>query len=367
MVRREVPQPRRRSRFGIAAAIIAGTIGIGTVAYAGVSSAATSFVTPAGGGVVTQLALDNGGYTKCLNDFGQNVTAGARITLYTCGTNQIANQWVTYPDNTIRPYLNTGMALTVNGSNHTVLEPATGIPAQSWYYRDDGALVSGLTNAVGVSYMLNDPGYNTANGTQQIIWNEGNWQPITTNAHWWVTSARFGSSTLSNRPDSGGNGYWANDHLSRGAMVLYMGDKVPGTHTYQGSVSDTGTFHALAGAYQPNQGGANAGHKLGDSLGGSATGGTGYSFTSSNFVSKFPGSAYSGSNPTSTSLWYKLFFSGTTAFSGGIATSGPVQWSWQYISNADVCGNHETWTDAAFNNGGQDSGAGNITAPAACV
>lgn len=41
MVRREVPQPRRRSRFGIAAAIIAGTIGIGTVAYAGVSSAST--------------------------------------------------------------------------------------------------------------------------------------------------------------------------------------------------------------------------------------------------------------------------------------------------------------------------------------
>lgn len=348
-------QPKHAARRAVRAWMVAAAVAFsGSVTGGLVAATASSASAATTGGVTTEIVLANGGYRQCLNDWGQITVPGARVTLYACGTGQAANQWVTFPDSTIRPSLNTAMALTVNGSNQTVLEPATGATAQNWYYRDDGALVSGLTNAVGVSYLLNDPGYNAANGVQQIIWNEANWQAPTTNAHWWVTKARFASSTLSDRPDSGGNGNWANDHLARGAMVLYMGDITPGTHTYQGDVRDVGTFSALAGAFAPNQG-QFPGSKVANSVTGPAVGGTGYSFTSDQFVSRFPASAYSGGTPT-TGSWPSLFYASTATIGGpGIMNSGPVQWSWKY--------NYKTqqWIDAAFNNGGQFDGSGNIT------
>jgi hypothetical protein len=340
--------------------IAAGATALGATVLPSAGSAAVSYITPSGGGVVTEIVLANGGYSKCLNDWGQNVSAGAAIRLYTC-VNASANQWVTYPDNTLRPYLDTSMALTVAGSG-AVLEPATGASDQVWYYRDDGALVNGT--GAGTSFtepLLNDPGYNASNGVQLIDYNQ-TW--ATDNAHWWVTNARFAGSTLSNRPDSGGNGNWANDHISRGSVVLYMGDTVAG-HNYQGSVYDSpASFHALAGAYTPNQG-ITKGATIKDSIGGSMVGSTGYLFTSSSFVTQFPASAYSGGSPA-TSTWYQLFFpAGKTGGTGELG-AGPVGWGWQYTSATDACSHTETWIDADWNSGGQAATAGNIDGGASC-
>jgi hypothetical protein len=365
---RAVDAARRLSwgaRAGVAAVAVAGLAGGGAVLAGGAGAATASFAAPSGAGVVTEIVLDNGGYTKCLNDYKQNVSAGAPIALYTCSATDPGSQWLTYPDNTIRPYRAPGMALTANANNHLVLESVTGSTAQTWYFDSSGMLVNGETTAGQTNYVLNDPGYNTANGTQAIIWNQA---AITTNAHWYVTKARYGSaSTLSNRPDSGGGGNnWANDHMTRQSMVVYMGDQTAGTHTYQGSVSDTGTFSALAGELTPNQG-ADPGLKLGDSLGGTLYGRTGSGFTTDQWVSRGPGASYSGSNPA-TGTWYELFFPAGTTFGGsGIDNDGPMQWAWSYASSKDDCGNIEHWVDASYSNSGQSATAGDITAPASCT
>jgi hypothetical protein len=243
----------------------------------------------------------------------------------------------------------------------------------------DGLIVNGITTGGTDHYVLNDPAYSTANGTQQQIWNQGG---VTDNAHWWAPPAHYGNSghgsTLTNRPDSGGGGNnWANDDIGRLSMVIYMGDTTAG-HTYQGSVVDApgSGFTALAGELTPNQGctGCN-GKKLGDSLGGRMTGATGYSFTTDQFVSSGPGASYTGSNPTSTSTWPKLFFSpattlaptglnGTSAANGYIDSSGSVPWGWSYTSDPDNCQKVESWVDATWTSSGQSATAGNITAPA---
>jgi hypothetical protein len=349
---------------------------LGAAVLPAAGSAATSYVTPAGGGVVTEIILANGGYSKCLNDYGQNVSTGAAVRLYTC-VNASANQWVTFPDNTIRPYLDPTMALDVV-NNHTVLEPANGThpPSQQWYFMADGTIVSGLGTAGGAHYVLNDPGFNASNGVQLIVWNQSS---VTDNAHWWAPSARYGNgghgSTLTNRPDSGGQGNWANDNIGRESLVIYMGDATPGTHTYQGSVVDNGSFTALAGDFTPNQGATCCSNeKLGDSLGGSLYGLTAYSFTTDQWVSSGPSASYSGAavGPTITSNWYQLFFQGTkTTFGGtGELSTGPNDWAWAYTSAPDRCGSVEHWLDAQFDNSGQTSTttiANNIVAPAACV
>jgi hypothetical protein len=372
----ETLTPLKRVAATVAASA---TLTAGVALLAGTAGAATaSFPTPAGAGVVTQLVLDNGNYSKCLNDYGQNVNPGAEVKLYSCNSSDPASEWVTYPDNTLRPYLDTNVALTASSSTgDAVLEPVAtsgATAAQQWYFDASGMLVNGLSNPGTTNEVLNDPGYVATNGVQVIVWNQPS---VTSNAHWWAPAAHYGSSTLSNRPDSGGGGNWANDHMTRLSMVIFQGG-VSGANQYQGSVSDTGSFHALAGEKTPNQG-VNAGSTLGDSISGSLYGYTGFSFTTNQWVSSSPGSSYSGSNPTGTAMWPALFFQGTkTALAGSgrdgsgtasdslIDNSGAMQWAWSYTSNKDNCGNVESWVDAQYNGGGQDSGAGNITAPATC-
>lgn len=356
----------RRSAVAAATATLLG--GAGLLASAATAGAATAspaaFPAPAGAGIVTQVVLDNGGYTLCLDDISQNVKAGAKVGIWGCNASDPAQEWVTYPDGTLRPYSDTGDAVSVNSSKDVVLEAVNAADtSQQLYYRADGTIVDGLTTAGTNNQVLNDPDYTTTPGAQVILFNQ---PAVTANAHWWLTNARYGSSALSNRPDSGGNGNWANDSTTRAAMVVYEGDATTGTHTYQGSVSDTGSFGALAGADTPNQGGTDAGLKLGDSLSGTLAGSTGFAFTTNTFVSTAPASSYSGSNPTGTGSWYELFFASSTTFAGaGIDNSGPAQWAWSYTSAKDNCGTVEHWTDASYNSGGQDSTAGNITAPAA--
>lgn len=348
-------------KFHIAALAATAVAGASVMGIATGASAAA--VTP---GVTTQIVLDHGGYQLCLDDLSGKTAAGSPVGIWGCNSSDVAQKWVTYPDGTTRPAASAADALAVV-SGKVVLEPVSAADtSQQWYYQADGTIVNGTTTAGTNNFVLNDPGYSTAPGTHVIVFNQ---PAVTDNAHWYVPKARYGTSKLSNRPDSGGNGNWANDATTRAALVLYMGDAT-GAHTYEGSVSDTGSFHALAGAFTPNQGGTDAGLKLGDSLGGAIAGSTGYSFTSSAFVTTGPGASYSGSNP-STGAWYKLFFAASTTFGtantdgSALDNAGPVQWAWSYTSAKDNCGAVEHWSDASYNGGGQTTAAGNITAPLA--
>jgi Ricin-type beta-trefoil lectin domain len=129
-----------------------------------------------------KLAVATG--AKCLNDYGRDTAAGAPVKLYTCSSDP-ASQWVTYPGNTFRPDLNQTMALTDVGGK-IVLEPVSGTAAQTWFYRGDGALLNGSSPGTGLDNLaLNDPGFNTANGTQLVDFNQG----------WAISNARSGPGT----------------------------------------------------------------------------------------------------------------------------------------------------------------------------
>lgn len=72
-------------------------------------------------------------------------------------------------------------------------------------------------------------------------------------------------SELYARPDSGGNGFWAYDTITRTLTLTYLGKGGPaGTpYVYTASLSDKGTFLDIPGAYRPNQGGKQLGKTLG--------------------------------------------------------------------------------------------------------
>lgn len=358
----------RRALYTAAAAAVPLALLAAFAPSAGAAVHAPAFTTPAGGGVVTELVLANGGYRQCVNDYQQNLSAGAKVALYACGNGTaVANQWVTFPDNTFRPYADTNLAMTASAGNTIVLEPVSGSPttSQTWFYRADGMLVSGTSVAGSGDKALNDPGNVSKNGTQLILFNQGSVLPdVTDNAHFWIKGATFATSTMNPRPDSGGNGNWSNDTVHRYSMLLYMGTRASGSHAYRASVYDQpgSTFSGLAGTFTPNQNGSDAGLKLGDSLDGAMVGLAGFGFNASDPPVTHPAGAYSGQNPP-TSTWYELFFTASTTFGGdGIENTGPVAWNWYYTSGKDNCGNIEHWVDAAWNNGGQAAAAGNITA-----
>jgi hypothetical protein len=186
-----------------------------------------------------------------------------------------------------------------------------------------------------------------------------------------LSSSDVASTQISNRPDSGGNGNWANDAMMRTLTI------VPGTdNNYTATVKDTGgTFNTVIGDFVPNQS-ANTGLKFSQSLAGTFSGGASYSFTANETpnMSLVPTSA-TGSGPTDTSDWYKLAFPAGTTFGGiGILNN----WGWSY-STTETClvpfvmfqQETQTWTDFASNNGGQGPGtpaAGQIKDfPAGCA
>lgn len=358
-VRHAVQRLSWKARAGGAIGLAASATLLGATVMPSAGSAAVAFTTPPTAGVVTELVLDNGGYTKCVNDYGQNHVLGAPVKLYTCNASDPASQWVTFPDGTLRPYTNTNLALTVDSSNRMVLGNATGMSARDvWFIRDDGTLVSELTTAGTNNLVLNDPAFATANGTQLILWDEHG--AAQANEHFWVTKARYAVTTLSNRPDSGGNGNWANDHMSRASMVLLMGGS-PGNWDYQSSVYDTGSFHGLAGAFTPNQDITYKNDTQADSSGGTLVGFANYHFTASSLASAYPPATGSGSGPSSTGNWPKQFFAVGAVTDAGIYNDGAVGWHWGYMqTTADNCGVMESWLDSAANSGGQVDSAGNI-------
>jgi len=165
-------------------------------------------------------------------------------------------------------------------------------------------------------------------------------------------------TTLTGRPDSGGGGTWAGDNLTR---TLIITQTAPGTYT--ATVSDNGTFTALAGALTPDQGGADAGEVILSGVTGSAVGGASYSFTASAApdMSLVPASedGAPAAPEQTTSLWFEQAFPAGTVFGG----PGITDWSWAYSTAHSLRPPHslaQTWTDALGNGGGQDPGSGNI-------
>lgn len=180
---------------------------------------------------------------------------------------------------------------------------------------------------------------------------------------------------LSNRDDSGANGNWAKDNIWRVARITSYGPAKAsqcGGHNpcngYGVTITDTGYFATIPGAYTPNQSGAYLNQKIrgqiGGSLLGSLTFGEFYSTSKPN-ISHVPASA--NGDTLSTGTWPWLFFaSGTTLYQGGVAAASISEpsWSWGYTAQCVEVSGHvvtEHWTDALTNGYGDDPGDGNIT------
>jgi hypothetical protein len=175
------------------------------------------------------------------------------------------------------------------------------------------------------------------------------------------------STQLSNRADSGGNGDWATDAMTRKLVITQVGQN-GSTRSFDATVTDTGRFTTIPRAYSPNQGGADLGLKIAELLEGTFTGQASYTFTAnaSPRASLVP-RAESGtpsSGPKTTSLWYEQAFPAGTTFGG----TGITTWGWNYAATAVTPGRGagfslctQKWSDASANNGGQDANSGNIT------
>lgn len=159
---------------------------------------------------------------------------------------------------------------------------------------------------------------------------------------------------LTNRPDSGGNGTWATDTLTR-TFKLTLVSQSAGIYTYTGTVCDGGTFLTIPGAFTPNQGAPFTGDTIADLVKGTVNGTAFFSFTADQpaDISLVPPTGDPGA-PTST--WYQQAFPAGTVF-GGTGLENNWSWSYQVIQGFFI----QNWLDAASNSGGQVPSAGNIT------
>jgi hypothetical protein len=194
-------------------------------------------------------------------------------------------------------------------------------------------------------------------------------------------------STLTNRPDSGDNGTWANDHMTRKATVTLVGNAASsacgGTspcYHWHGLVSDKGSFTTISGATAPGAGDLNGGSAptMAASLTGPMKGAYNYDFYSSSRAVSASGVVKTESGAPSgdktTCLWVEQFFGSSAKFwdntgnsagpsSGGcIGTTGG--WTYTLGFGADhACPNAASqWVDGSPS-WGADASAGNILVP----
>jgi hypothetical protein len=172
------------------------------------------------------------------------------------------------------------------------------------------------------------------------------------------------STTITGRPDSGGNGNWATDAMTRTIAITSLGGG-----TYTAILKDArGTFTTGAGDFVPNQS-ASPGLKFTQAITGTFTGTASFAFTASQAPdSRLVPRRAAGTGPTDTSDWYKLAFPAGTVFGG---TGIENNWGWSYttpecliIGHGRFSLSHQAWRDFASNNGGQGPGspaAGSIT------
>jgi hypothetical protein len=214
------------------------------------------------------------------------------------------------------------------------------------------------------------------------------------------------TTQIRNRPDSGGNGYWANDKFTRVLSLTYQGKATAAQiaanpalaatpYAYTAQLSDKGTFLDMPGQYTPNQSGHNLGKILRPvQVGGSMTG-TGYFaefFTSARAnsphsyanlgveIAENDHGVVTGPNFHSSGLWPELAFPAGTVFASPAGVAGPpseIQFGYLYTVPAyttytthvvngkvvKVAHVHkaQTWEDASWNSAGQLRADGNIT------
>jgi hypothetical protein len=166
---------------------------------------------------------------------------------------------------------------------------------------------------------------------------------------------------LVHRADSGGNGNWAYDKFSRTAQVTYRGVaplSACGTasghcYAFTASLSDTGAFTTIKGAFTPNQGAPYTGTHIASKVTGPMHG---YGLFTTFFATAMPQAGlvphYVYGNAHPSYLWPGLFFPASAKVTG----LNENDWGYYYT------GPHgQSWVDASFNNAGQDPVARNIT------
>jgi hypothetical protein len=190
------------------------------------------------------------------------------------------------------------------------------------------------------------------------------------------------STKVTDRPDGGNGGDWADDSMTRTLVITRTGGSA-GAYTYTAKLTDTGSFTTIKGTLTPNQGAPYTGDVIKSKVTGTMTGYDTFTFTASSLPSGGPNAGVPakendhGNAPAdSTSTWYELAFPSTTTFSS--ATESP--WSWTYkvavtgpvtlkvCVSAHLCWSttvnrtvHEQWIDAWDNNYGDNATDGNIT------
>ena len=200
----------------------------------------------------------------------------------------------------------------------------------------------------------------------------------------WAASAAPATTAqthITDRPDSGAAGDWADDTMTRTLTITRTGGG-PGAWTFTAKLTDKGTFTTIAGAATPNQSGPYAGETIKSKVTGKMVGYADFSFT----ASTLPRTGFNAGVPLtendhgtapsdSTSTWYELAFPSGTTFGG----AGIGAWSWTYDVTVNetvtirVCAAPnlcwtttvhrpvtQQWTDAYNNNAGDDPGDGNV-------
>jgi hypothetical protein len=176
-----------------------------------------------------------------------------------------------------------------------------------------------------------------------------------------ATPATITASThVSNAPDSGNNGNWAYDDYTRVLTVKVDPDQSgapAGDTVYLASISDHGQFHAILGAFTPNQ--AVPGLKITHSVSGSMNGSATYvvtapaadTLTAAGIPATVDDNFAGGTGNQTTGNWPKLAFTDPATVTATLDND----WTWTYTR---AC---EAWTDAAANGDGNLAGDGNIT------
>ena len=180
------------------------------------------------------------------------------------------------------------------------------------------------------------------------------------------------TSRISDHPDGGGGGTWANDDFTRTATIKLVGAETTLSdcgagaahcYAYTGTLSDRGTFTTIKGSLAPNQAAPYVGSTELATVHGTMNGTGDVTFYASsdrpnaNLVARsVDNHGVTASGVDTTTNWVEQFFPAGTAFGSGPDLN---PWSWSYATTGLHPVQH--WVDASTNGDGQGSTDGNIT------
>jgi hypothetical protein len=241
-----------------------------------------------------------------------------------------------------------------NGRNHRV----TTVPV-----RPDRRGHLNFSRAQQWKWVDSNPGRGGSGGGSQ---GGGHNPPASTQHGTWKATTK-----LSDRPDGGNGGDWADDYMTRVATIKLVGKETTlsdcatgATHcyAYTGTLSDKGTFITIPGTLAPNQSTPGVTEKspaAHGNISGNATL-TFYASSDNPNATGVPSNVNSHNTTPSgegtTTNWVEQFFPNGTTFGAGPTLTS---WSWSYVTTGLHPEQH--WTDALTNGYGDEAGDGNIT------